>query len=55
MKTYRMTFYGREAGALGVTYHITAMRTAETEQEAAKALYDEFEHIRTLTVEEVIS
>lgn len=47
---YIMRFNGRESGAIGITYRITAEREASTEQEAIDALYNEFEHISDVTV-----
>lgn len=51
MTKYTFTFYGRTAGALGISQRLTATRTAESEDAARLALYDEFEHILVLTVD----
>lgn len=50
MKTYTITFSGRLAGALGVTYRITAERLASNQEDAILALYDEYEHIRVISI-----
>lgn len=53
MKTYRIKFYGRLKGALGIQYKITATREGKDFDEARLALYDEYEHITVLEFEEV--
>lgn len=45
MNRYSITFSGRLAGALGVTYKITHEVEATNEREAVLKLYDKFEHI----------
>ena len=53
MKTYYIEFTGRKTGALGVTYHNIATRTAENEDAAILALYDEFEHITVRFIKDI--
>lgn len=51
MKTYRIEFIGREAGALGVTSAWTKEVKAESEDAARLKLYDTHEHILVRSVE----
>ena len=50
MRTYECRFYGREAGALGVRYWITATVEAASIDDARLKLYDRWEHITDLSV-----
>jgi hypothetical protein len=50
MKTYTITFSGRVSGSLGMLYSITARRLAFNQDDAILALYDEYEHIRVISV-----
>jgi len=52
MKTYKITFHGREVGAIGIFYQITATVQAENEEGAKLKLYDNYEHISVLTIKE---
>ena len=45
MPRYRITFYGRTIGAIGVDYVITAEREGDTPDAARMALYDKYEHV----------
>jgi len=40
-----VSFVGRQAGAIGITYPITETIEAETEEAARLAMYDRYEHI----------
>lgn len=55
LKTYEIHFTGRRVTEQGVFYEIFASRFAYTEDEAIKALYDEFEHIHQPVAKEVPS
>lgn len=50
---YEVQFYGRRIGALGVTYPITAVVDAATEDAARLQLYETYEHILTPVYREV--
>ena len=52
MKTYKFECYGRAKNAIGVFHGFTAERQAETEEQARIALYDQWEHIRVVSVTE---
>jgi len=45
MKTYRVTFKGREVGAIGIFYQITAIVQGNDEKEALLNLYEKYDHI----------
>ena len=45
MNTYKIVFYGRLNGAIGICYSITETVQADTEEEARLKLYDKYEHI----------
>lgn len=47
---YRITFHGRQLGALGVTSVFTVEVEAENEVAARAKLYDTHEHIAVLAV-----
>ena len=47
-REYKLSFVGRETGALGITYSITATVTAHDDKSARLALYDRYEHIGTV-------
>lgn len=51
MKTYRISFQGRRAGAIGILEHFTATREAGTPEAAILALYNEYEHISVRKIE----
>lgn len=53
MKTYQVTFRGREKGAIGIFYQITATVKGEDEKQALLNLYDKYEHISAPVMEEV--
>lgn len=53
MKQYRITFGGRIKGAIGLSYSISAIRSAESPETAVLALYDDYEHISFPKVTEV--
>lgn len=52
MKTYQVRFYGRKVGAIGIFYWIADTVQAENEKAAELKLYDMYEHITQLTIEE---
>lgn len=45
MKNYTFTFIGRETGAIGIRYQITATVQAKNQRDAELKLYDRYEHI----------
>jgi hypothetical protein len=45
MTKYRVSFIGRTAGAIGITYPIVAEVEAASEEEARLKLYDRYEWI----------
>lgn len=53
MKLYRMTFTGREVGAIGVFTRYSIVVRAESEEAARIELYQTHEHIRGLHVQVV--
>jgi hypothetical protein len=53
MKTYKARFYGREKGAIGIFYHITAFVNGNDEHDANIKLYDTYDHITGLELEEI--
>lgn len=52
MKTYQIVFTGRRKDAIGITYTISAIRSAESPELAIASLYDDYEHISTPRVTE---
>lgn len=52
MRTYTARFTGREVGAIGITYYIVTEVNAENEEKATLALYDRYEHISGLKLDE---
>ncbi len=53
MKTYKLRFWGRKNGAIGVTdWHVVTVR-AGSEVAAKQRLYDTHDHIMWVTVLEV--
>lgn len=54
MKTYKVTFHGREAGALGIRYWITDMVQAKDKDGILLALYDKYECISEIKSAEEI-
>lgn len=53
MPTYRATFRGRRRGAIGIFYDIETTTSGATPLEAQLALYDRFEHIERLRLEQL--
>lgn len=53
IKRYRITFYGRTVGAIGIDYEITAEREGVDMEAARLALYDKYEHVHVVRYEEV--
>ena len=53
IKTYNATFHGRTKDAIGITYAITDTTYGTDEESARLNLYDKYEHIRGLKLEEV--
>lgn len=45
MKTYQIVFTGRRKDAIGITYTISAIRSAESPELALQSLYSDYEHI----------
>jgi hypothetical protein len=54
MKTYLISFKGRESGAIGTFQSYSVMVAAHDEREAILKLYDTYEHI-THTIIDVIT
>lgn len=54
MKTYKITFRGRENNAIGIFYTITDFFSGENEEQARLSMYDKYEHILIIDCEEVI-
>ena len=51
MKTFKIQFNGRKAGAQGITYPIyKIVLDAENEDKAILSLYDEYEHITNIKI-----
>lgn len=50
---YNATFIGREVGAIGISYNITATVEGANEEAARLALYDRYEHILGLQLKAV--
>ena len=48
---YQATFTGREVGAIGKFYPITATTQGDNEEQARLNLYDRYEHITGLKLE----
>ena len=53
VKTYRATFTGRKVNATGITYKIETTVRATSKDKARIRLYDRFEHISSLTLEDI--
>lgn len=53
MKTYKIQFFGRRIGALGVSSWHTVTVAAETPEAARLKLYDTHEHIERCIIAEV--
>lgn len=51
---YRIEFMGRKINSLGVWSRYVAVRDGETESAAVKALYDEWEHIHSLVIHQIL-
>jgi hypothetical protein len=52
MKNYRASFTGRKVGAIGITYFIIDYVEAENEEQARLKLYDRYEHITGLKLDD---
>lgn len=50
MKTYKFSFHGRQAGAIGITYDIKETYKAQNLSEARSLLYEDYELIRPTTI-----
>lgn len=55
MKTYKITFRGREKNAIGISYTITDFFSGENEDQARISMYDKYDHILVMHCEEVRS
>ena len=53
MKRFRLTGYGRRAGAIGLPGAFSITLKAESEAEVRLSVYEYYEHITSLKVEEV--
>ena len=53
MNTYKIEFYGRENGAIGICYKIIKRIQSENEKTAVLKLYETHEHISVESLEEV--
>ena len=53
MKTYKVKFYGREKGAIGIRYIIETTVQGKNIEEATLNLYDRYEHISILEMVEI--
>ena len=51
--TFNIQFVGRKAGALGICYPISALREGANEEEAISNLYDEYEHVKVISIKAV--
>lgn len=54
MGSYKIIFIGREHGAIGITYKITKTVEATTKETAVLKLYDKYEHVSVLNIEELV-
>jgi len=52
MKKYKLSFTGRQAGAIGIFYPIRETYKAKSIHEAISLLYEDYEHIQNLKVKE---
>lgn len=52
MKTYQIVFSGRRKDAIGISYTISALRSAESPELALQSLYSDYEHIHTPKITE---
>jgi len=50
MKNYTITFTGRKIGAIGITYEIIEHVIAESQNAAILKLYDDYDHIKVITI-----
>lgn len=55
MKTYKITFEGREKDCIGAFYSFTDIITAHDENAAQIKLYEKYDHIHFPKIEEVES
>lgn len=53
MKKFIITGYGRKVGAIGIFYQFSIELEAESEQDAITKLYNYYEHISNIRVEEI--
>jgi len=49
---YQIRFIGRKLGAIGIVYEISEHVEAESQDQAIMKLYDKYEHIRILTIDQ---
>ena len=52
MKTYQIVFNGRVKDAIGMSYTISALRSAESPEAAVLSLYDDYENVNMPKVTE---
>lgn len=50
MRSYKIKFTGRKRGAIGIFERFSVIVTAESEEKAVFALYDDFEHLSGVKV-----
>jgi len=50
MKTYNVSFTGREAGAIGIFYRINLTEEAKNIVELMKDLYEKYDHFQKLVI-----
>lgn len=50
MKTYAISFYGREIGAIGAAQAFDITLKAESDNDAITRLYERYEHITSIRV-----
>lgn len=53
MKTYKATFTGRKINAIGIFYKITDTVEAENEEQARLKLFEKYEHIQSLKLNQI--
>jgi hypothetical protein len=51
---FRALFNGRKTGAIGITYDINVVIEGDTKSKAIISLWDKYEHISNLKIEECI-
>lgn len=50
MNKYRVTFFGRQTGAIGIFYDIADTYRAKDIHECLSLLHEDYEHIRSLVI-----